>query len=167
MSARGWAAFAAMSLIWGVPYLFIKVAVDDGVSPAFLSFARVALAAALLLALAWRAGVLGQLRGRWRWIAAYAVIEIALPFPLIAAGEQYVSSSLTAILIACVPLIVALLAIRFDAAERATGVRLRRPADRVRRRGRAGRHRRRGQRRRAARHGADPARRRAATRSGR
>ncbi len=124
MSARGWAAFAAMSLIWGVPYLFIKVAVDDGVSPVFLSFVRVALGAVLLLALAWRAGVLRQLRGRWRWIAAYAVIEITLPFPLIAAGEQYVSSSLTAILIASVPLIVALLAIRFDAAERATGIRL-------------------------------------------
>ena len=58
--------------------------------------------------------------------------EIALPFPLIAAGEQRVSSSLTAILIACVPLLVALLAIRFDAAERATGVRLRRAADRPR-----------------------------------
>jgi len=124
VSAKGWAAFAAMSLIWGVPYLFIKVAVDDGVSPVFLSFVRVALGAALLLALAWRAGVLRQLRGRWSWIAAYAVIEITLPFPLIAAGEQYVSSSLTAILIASVPLIVALLAIRFDAAERATGIRL-------------------------------------------
>jgi drug/metabolite transporter (DMT)-like permease len=107
-----------------MPYLFIKVAVDDGVSPVFLSFARVALAAALLLVLAKRAGVLGQLRGRWGWIAVYAVIEITLPFPLIAAGEQYVSSSLTAILIASVPLIVALLAIRFDAAERATGLRL-------------------------------------------
>jgi drug/metabolite transporter (DMT)-like permease len=124
VTARGWAAFAAMSLIWGVPYLFIKIAVDDGVSPVFLSFVRVALGAALLLALSWRAGVLGQLRGRWAWIAAYAVIEITLPFPLIAAGEQYVSSSLTAILIASVPLIVALLAIRFDRAERATGVRL-------------------------------------------
>jgi drug/metabolite transporter (DMT)-like permease len=124
VSARGWAAFAAMSLIWGVPYLFIKVAVDDGVSPVFLSFVRVALGAALLLALAWRAGVLTQLRGHWAWIAVYAVIEITLPFPLIAAGEQYVSSSLTAILIASVPLLVAVLAIRFDPAERATGLRL-------------------------------------------
>jgi drug/metabolite transporter (DMT)-like permease len=52
------------------------------------------------------------------------VVEITLPFPLIAAGEQYISSSLTAILIASVPLLVALLAIRFDAAERATGLRL-------------------------------------------
>jgi drug/metabolite transporter (DMT)-like permease len=124
MSRRGWAAFAAMSLIWGIPYLFIKVAVDDGVSPLFLSFVRVAIAAVVLLGLGRRAGVLGQLRGRWPWIVAYAMAEIALPFPLIAAGEQRVSSSLTAIVIACVPLLVALLAIRFDVSERATGLRL-------------------------------------------
>jgi drug/metabolite transporter (DMT)-like permease len=124
MSQRAWAAFAAMSVIWGLPYLFIKVAVDDGVSPAFLSFSRVALAAVVLLALAWRAGALASLRGSWVWIAAYAVAEIALPFPLIAAGEQRVSSSLAAILIACVPLLVAVLAIRFDRSERATGIRL-------------------------------------------
>jgi drug/metabolite transporter (DMT)-like permease len=124
MSSRGWAAFAAMSVIWGVPYLFIKVAVDDGISPSFLSFSRIAIAAVVLLVLAWRAGSLAQLRGRWWWVAAYAVAEIALPFPLIAAGEQRVSSSLTAILIACVPLLIAVLAIRFDPAEKATGVRL-------------------------------------------
>jgi drug/metabolite transporter (DMT)-like permease len=124
MSSRAWAAFAAMSLIWGLPYLFIKVAVDEGVSPSFLSFARVVMAAAVLLTLAWRAGVLRSVRGAWRWVAVYALVEVALPFPLIAAGEQRVSSSLAAILIACVPLIVALLAIRFDAAERATGIRL-------------------------------------------
>jgi drug/metabolite transporter (DMT)-like permease len=124
VSKRAWAAFAALSVIWGLPYLFIKVAVDDGVSPAFLSFARVLLAAVVLLGLAWHAGALGSLRGSWRWVAAYAVAEIALPFPLIAAGEQRVSSSLAAILIACVPLLVAVLAIRFDASERATGIRL-------------------------------------------
>ena len=124
MNQRAWAAFAAMSVIWGLPYLFIKVAVDDGVSPAFLSFARVLLAAVVLLGLAWKAGALSSLRGHWKWVAAYAVAEIALPFPLIAAGEQRVSSSLAAILIACVPLLVAVIAIRFDASERATGVRL-------------------------------------------
>ena len=124
MTSRGWAAFAAMSLIWGLPYLFIKVAVDEGISPAFLSFARCVIAAAVLLALAWKAGVLGQIRSGWRWVAVYALVEVALPFPLIAAGEQRVSSSLAAILIACVPLIVALIAIRYDASERATGIRL-------------------------------------------
>jgi drug/metabolite transporter (DMT)-like permease len=124
MTARGWAAFAAMSLIWGVPYLFIKFAVDAGVSPAFLSWARVTLAAVVLVALARRAGTLASLRGIGRWLLLYAVLEIAIPFPLIALGEQHVSSSLAAILIAAVPLIVALLALRFDPAERATGTRL-------------------------------------------
>lgn len=124
MSARGWAAFAGISVLWGIPYLFIKVAVDDGISPAFLSWARVVLAAALLLGLAWRAGQLGSLAGRWRWIALFAFVEITLPFPLIAAGEQHVASSLAAILIAAVPLFVALLAVRFDPDERVVGRRL-------------------------------------------
>src|SRR3954467_1762617 len=124
MSARAWAGFFAMSTIWGVPYLFIKVAVGDGVPPAFVAWSRVTLAAMVLLALAWRAGVLGGLQARWRWLCLYALFEIAIPFPLIAAGEQHVSSSLAAIMIATVPLLVALLALRFDAPERATGRRL-------------------------------------------
>ena len=124
MSARAWTGFAAMSLVWGIPYLFIKVAVDGGLSPAFVAWVRVVLAAAILLPLAHRAGLLGSLRGHWRWLALYAGFEIAIPFPLIAAGEQHVTSSLAAIVIASVPLIIALLAIRFDPAERATGRRL-------------------------------------------
>src|SRR5919197_6779746 len=124
MSARAWAAFAAVSTLWGMPYLFIKIAVDDGVPPAFLAFVRVALGGAVLLALAWHAGSLRCLRGRWRWLAIYAMFEIAGPFPLIASGERHVASSLAAIIIAAVPLFIALLALRFDPAERATGSRL-------------------------------------------
>jgi len=124
MSARAWTAFAAVSTLWGMPYMFIKVAVDDGVPPAFLAFVRVALGGVVLLGLAWRAGTLGGLRGRWRWMAIYAMFEIAAPFPLIATGEQHVASSLAAIIIASVPLFIALLALRFDPAERATGSRL-------------------------------------------
>jgi drug/metabolite transporter (DMT)-like permease len=124
MNSRAWAAFAAVSTLWGIPYLFIKLAVDGGVPPAFLAWVRVVLGAAVLLALAWRAGLLGTVRGRWRWLAVYAGLEIAIPFPLIAAGEQHVASSLAAILIATVPIIIALLALRFDHAERATGSRL-------------------------------------------
>jgi drug/metabolite transporter (DMT)-like permease len=127
MSRRGWAAFAAMSVIWGVPYLFIKIADDGGFTPAVLAWGRVALAAIVLLALAWRAGTLHTLRGRWRWLLAYAVAEVSIPFPFIAFGEQRVSSSLAAIVIAAVPLIGAVLALRFDASEwptplRATGL---------------------------------------------
>jgi drug/metabolite transporter (DMT)-like permease len=124
MSARAWVAFAAVSTLWGMPYLFIKVAVEDGVPPAFLAWVRVVLGAAVLLGLAWRAGALASLRGRWRWISVFAVVEICFPFPLIAAGEQHVSSSLAAIVVAAALLFVALLALRFDAEERATGTRL-------------------------------------------
>src|ERR671936_867754 len=104
MSARAWTAFAAVSTLWGMPYPFIKRAGDDGVPPAFLAFVRVALGGAVLLALAWRAGSLRCLRGRWRWLAIYAMFEIAGPFPLIASGERHVASSLAAINIGEVPL---------------------------------------------------------------
>jgi drug/metabolite transporter (DMT)-like permease len=124
VSARAWAFFFAVSVLWGIPYFFIKVAVDDGVPPAFLAWARVALGAVILGAIAWRLGLLRTLRGRWRNLWVYAILEIALPFPLIAAGEQHVSSSLAAILIAAVPLMVAVLAFWVDHSERVTGTRL-------------------------------------------
>jgi drug/metabolite transporter (DMT)-like permease len=124
MSARAWFNFGAVCLLWGIPYFFIKIAVDDGVPPAFLAWVRVTLAAVILVTLCWRLGLLTSLRGRRRAVIAFALLEIAIPFPLIAAGEQHVASSLTAILIATVPLNVALLAPRFDPAERATGIRL-------------------------------------------
>jgi drug/metabolite transporter (DMT)-like permease len=123
MSARAWAYFAAVSTLWGIPYLFIKLAVDE-VPPAFVAWSRVAIGAAIMLPLAWRLGLLRGVRGRLGAVAAYAACEVIVPFPLIAAGEQYVSSSLTAILIAAVPLLVALLALRFDASERVYGRRL-------------------------------------------
>jgi drug/metabolite transporter (DMT)-like permease len=124
MSRRAWLAFAAVSVIWGVPYLFIKVAVDDGVPPAFLAWVRVVIGAGVLVGLAWRAGILRTVRDRIRWLAVFAVVEIVVPFPLIAAGEQRVDSSVAAIVIATAPLFVALIALRFDATERIGGRRL-------------------------------------------
>ncbi len=124
MTARAWFAFGAVTVLWGIPYYFIKIAVDDGVPPAFLAWVRVTIAAVLLLAISARLGLLGSLLGRAWPVIAYAVIEIVLPFPLIAAGEQHIASSLAAILIATVPLIIAVLALRFDREERATGSRL-------------------------------------------
>jgi len=120
MSRRAWITFAAMSMIWGVPYLFIKIAVRGGVTPPVLAWSRVTLAAILLLGLAQRAGTLATLHGRWRWLVAYAIAEVSIPFPMIALGEEHVASSLAAIIIAAVPLIGAVLAIRFDRSERPT-----------------------------------------------
>jgi drug/metabolite transporter (DMT)-like permease len=107
-----------------MPYLLIKVAVDDGLPPVFVTWVRVVLGAAVLLALAWRAGVLGALRGRFGWLVVLAVAEMAVPFTLIAAGERQISSSLAAIVIAAAPLFVVVLALRFDPGERPTGLRL-------------------------------------------
>ncbi|GIK77958.1 MAG: membrane protein [Actinomycetes bacterium] len=124
MSARAWTAFALVSVLWGIPYLFIRIAVEDGISPGFLAWSRVVLGAAILLPLASRAGALSGLRGHLRWLLAYAALEIAIPFPLIALGEEHVSSSVTAILIAATPLLVAILARVFDHSERVGGRRL-------------------------------------------
>jgi drug/metabolite transporter (DMT)-like permease len=120
MSPRGWVLFAAASVVWGVPYLFIKLAVED-LSPGFVAWSRVALAALVLLPVAWHRGALRGLP--LRWLAAFALFEISIPFPLIAFGEQRVSSSLAAILIAALPLVIAFLALRFDRAEQPTRTR--------------------------------------------
>jgi drug/metabolite transporter (DMT)-like permease len=124
MSRRAWGAFAAVSVLWGIPYLFIKIADDNGMPPLVLAWGRVALGAAVLLAISWRAGTLPGLRGRAPWLVAFAVLEIAIPFPMIALGETRVASSTAAIVIASVPLIIALLTLRFEPSERVTGRRL-------------------------------------------
>jgi drug/metabolite transporter (DMT)-like permease len=122
VSRRAWIAFATCSVLWGVPYFLIKVAVEDH-SPFFVAWSRVALGAAVLLPIAWRVGAFRGLRARWRVVVVFAVIEIAIPFTLIPVGEEYITSSLAAILIAAVPLTIALMTIRFNPAERVVGAR--------------------------------------------
>jgi drug/metabolite transporter (DMT)-like permease len=124
MTARAWVLFVLSSVIWGVPYLFIKVAVATGISPAFVAWSRIVIAAALLLPLAIRRNALRGLRGRIGPILAYTACEVAVPFVLIAIGEQYITSSLTAILVATMPLMVALLSLRLAGGERLSGRRL-------------------------------------------
>jgi drug/metabolite transporter (DMT)-like permease len=122
VSTRGWALFAAASVIWGIPYLFIKIAVDE-ISPSVVAWSRLALAAAVLLPVAWKLGALRGLRERWRILTVFAAVEMAVPWPLLGFGEVHISSSLAAILVATVPLFVALLATRFDHSERPTVTR--------------------------------------------
>ncbi|WP_205696152.1 DMT family transporter [Conexibacter sp. SYSU D00693] len=124
MSTRGAALFAAVAVVWGLPYFFIKVAVDDGVPPAFVAWIRVVIAVVVLAPLAWRAGALRGLRPHTRAIVVYALFEVVVPFPLISFGEQRIASSLAAILIAALPLVIALIALRVDPEERPTPRRL-------------------------------------------
>jgi drug/metabolite transporter (DMT)-like permease len=107
MSGRGWVLFAAMSILWGIPYLMIKVAVE-GVSVPMVVFARTAVGAAILLPLALRAGRPTWLRERWRPLLAFAVIEIMIPWGLLSDAEQHITSSMTGLLIAASPIVAVL-----------------------------------------------------------
>ena len=106
--------------VWGSSYMFIKVALED-VSEGAIVCIRTALGAALLLGLAAQRRVLGALRERWRWVVVIAFVQVVGPFLLITHGETRISSSLTAILISSVPIFTALIALRFDHAERSQG----------------------------------------------
>jgi drug/metabolite transporter (DMT)-like permease len=108
VSRRGWVLFALMSVIWGVPYLMIKVAVE-GVSAPVLVFARTAVGAAVLLPLALRGGRLAALRRHWRPLAAFAAIEIAVPWLLLSDAERHLTSSMTGLLIAASPIVAVVL----------------------------------------------------------
>ena len=109
MSRRGWILFATMCVIWGVPYLLIKVAVED-LAPATLVLARTGLGALVLLPLAVLQGQVGTLRRVWRPLAVYTLFEICGPFLLLAHAETRLSSSITGLLIAAVPIVGAVLA---------------------------------------------------------
>jgi drug/metabolite transporter (DMT)-like permease len=117
MTTRGSLLFASMCVIWGVPYLLIKVAVDE-LSPSTLVLARTALAAALLLPIAAARRELRVLIPYWVPLLAFAAIEIAIPWVLLGVAEQHVSSSLTGLLIAAVPLVGAVIALSSPDGER-------------------------------------------------
>ncbi len=104
MTRRGWALFVAMCLIWGIPYLLIKVAVSD-LSPVTLVFFRTAIGACLLVPLAAARGNFSPLLPHWRAILVYTIVEVGLPWFLLADAERRLSSSLTGLLIAAVPFV--------------------------------------------------------------
>jgi drug/metabolite transporter (DMT)-like permease len=106
-----------MSVIWGIPYLFIRVAVAE-ITPSALVLARTGLAAAILLPIALARVDLRPVLARWRWVVAFAAIEIAIPWVALGSAEQHLSSSLTGLLIAGVPLVGTTLALATGGADR-------------------------------------------------
>ena len=117
MTRRGLVLFALMSVIWGIPYLFIRIAVAE-ITPATLVLARTALAAAILLPFALLRVDLRPVLARWRWVVAFAAVEIAIPWVALGSAEQHLSSSLTGLLIAGVPLVGTALALATGGADR-------------------------------------------------
>lgn len=119
MTRRGWTLFLAMCLIWGLPYLFIRIAVEH-VSPAGLVFWRTAIASLVLLPLALVRKEVVAVLARWRPLALFAAVEIMVPWVLLNHAEQRISSSLAGLLVAAVPLFGALAFLVTAHAERFT-----------------------------------------------
>jgi drug/metabolite transporter (DMT)-like permease len=117
MTRRGLVLFGLMSVIWGIPYLFIRVAVAE-ITPATLVLARTAIAAAILLPIALLRVDLRAVLARWRWVVAFAAVEIAVPWVMLGSAEQHLSSSLAGLLIAGVPLVGTAFALATSGADR-------------------------------------------------
>lgn len=103
MTRRGIILFAALGIAWGIPYLFIKVAVGE-LDPGMVVLARSALAAILLLPLALFRREVGSVLRHWRPMLAYTVVEIVIPWYFLSSAEQHLPSSTAGLLLAAVPL---------------------------------------------------------------
>jgi drug/metabolite transporter (DMT)-like permease len=109
LTRRGWWLFVVLGVIWGLPYLLIRVSVRE-VSPGFLVFVRTAGGALLLAPFAARQGSLRPVLDRWRPVVAYTLIEVAVPWWFLFTAEKKVASSLAGLLVAAVPIAGAVIA---------------------------------------------------------
>src|ERR1700704_5411684 len=114
--SRGWILFLSMSVIWGIPYLMIKIAVE-GVSVPVLVLARTAVGAAVLLPLAFNRQTVTIVRNHWKALLGFAFFEIIAAWWLLSDAERHLTSSMTGLLIAAAPIIAAILD-RFTGGER-------------------------------------------------
>ena len=117
MTRRGWLLFAAMCVLWGIPYLLIKVAVRD-FSPVTVVFLRTGIGAVLLLPVAIARKELGPVLRAWRWLIPYTLVEVTVPWLLLTVAEERLASSLVGLLVAAVPLVGALMLLAIRAEDR-------------------------------------------------
>lgn len=111
MSKRGWILFISLGLLWGMPYLLIRIAVAE-LDPLVVAVARTMLGALLLLPMALRRSALAPAFRRWKWLVAFTLIEISLPWWLLGHAETRLNSSTAGLLIAVVPLFAAVILTR-------------------------------------------------------
>jgi drug/metabolite transporter (DMT)-like permease len=117
VTRRGWVLFGTLGVLWGIPYLLIKVAVSE-VSPALVVFGRTAIAAAILVPVAVRRGDLRRALPHWRLITVFAAVEICVPWLLLGDAERRLTSSFAGLLVAAVPLVAAVLTPAFGGHDR-------------------------------------------------
>ena len=123
MSRRGLILFLSLGLIWGLPYLLIKVSVEY-LSPEVIVFLRVFIAAIILMPVVIKRGYLRELKGHWKWVFVFAVVEITFPIGALTYAEIKLSSSMAGLLVAAVPIVAAIIAWRLGIDDRITGIRI-------------------------------------------
>jgi drug/metabolite transporter (DMT)-like permease len=119
MTRRGVLLFGALGLIWGIPYLFIKVAVTE-LSPEFLVLARTAIAAVVLIPIAASRGAVLPVLRRWKPLLAFAVLEIVLPWYFLNSAEERLPSSTAGLLLSAIPLVAVVVSLAFGSRDRIT-----------------------------------------------
>ena len=117
MTGRGWVLFVSLALAWGIPYLLIKIAVEE-LDPAMVVIGRSALGALALLPLAFFRRQVWPVLRRWRPLLAYTLIEIVVPWYFLTSAETRLPSSTAGLLIAAVPLVGVAVALAFGRPER-------------------------------------------------
>lgn len=108
MTKRGWILFIALGLLWGMPYLLIRIAVDS-IDPLVVAVSRTLIGSLLLLPIALHRKALAAGFRKWKWLLAYTLIEINLPWLLLGHAETQLNSSTAGLLIAVVPLFAAVI----------------------------------------------------------
>lgn len=108
MTRRGWLLFIALGLLWGMPYLLIRIAVET-VDPLVVAGSRTLIGALLLLPVALHRNALAAAFRNWKWLLAFTLIEISVPWVLLGHAETRLTSSTAGILIAVVPLFAAII----------------------------------------------------------
>ncbi len=111
MSKRGWILFISLGLLWGMPYLLIRIAVVE-LDPIIVAVGRTLLGSLLLLPLALHRNALAPAFRKWKWLLAFTLIEISVPWVLLGHAETRLNSSTAGLLIAVVPLFAAIIVTR-------------------------------------------------------
>ena len=111
MSKRGWILFLSLGLLWGMPYLLIRIAVSE-FDPLVVAGTRTVIGSLLLLPVALHRKALAPAFRKWKWLLAFTLIEITVPWLLLGHAETRLNSSTAGLLIAAVPLFTALIVTR-------------------------------------------------------
>lgn len=109
MTKRAWILMAGLAALWGSSYMFIKIAIDDGLDDTFIVWARTLLGLLVLAPIVIRRDALPAIRRHIGWLALIAIPQVLAPFLLITWGEHHVASSLAGILVASAPIWTALI----------------------------------------------------------